>query len=179
MAYSQRSRPSAKGPRGPRINQAIRAPKVRVVNKDRSTSSILSRSEALNLAKEAGLDLIEIAPKAQPPVCILTELSKWKYEQKRARKAKASKAPALKEIKLSPNIGEGDLQHKLQHMREFLNENHPLKITLLFKGRERAHPDLGMQLVQSVVEQLKDIGKVSAPPRLQGRAITAMLTPAG
>lgn len=175
MKHKHRS--SSRPEKGPRINQQIRVPEVRAISQDKTFNEVLATSKALELARAHGLDLIEIAPQAKPPVCLLMELSKWKYEQKRAQKASNHKSHALKEVQLRPNIGDGDLEHKLKHMREFLLAQHPLKITLRFKGRELAHTDLGMDLVQRVVEELQDIGRHNGAPRLQGRAITVHINP--
>lgn len=174
-----KQRPNRHRPdRGPRINRAIRVPEVRVVNEERTLNRVLPTKEAQELAQNAGLDLIEIAPKAKPPVCVIMALSKWKYQQKQEeKKQRQAKQPPLKEIKLSPNIAEGDLSYKVQHIKDFLEKHHPVKVSLFFKGRQFEHRDIGFDLLKRVIAELESCAKVGVPPRMQGRSLSMQLNP--
>jgi translation initiation factor IF-3 len=118
--------------RGPRTNTSIRVPEVRLVNEARTLNEVMTTAKALELTKNAGLDLIEITPKAKPPVCMAMLLSKWQYQQKQKAKENKTKQTQLKEVKFSPSIGEGDIAHKVKHIVDFLEHKHPVKMSLFF-----------------------------------------------
>ena len=135
--------------------------------------------EALTMARQLDLDLVEVAPLANPPVCRIMDYGKFRYEE--SQKAKESRKKtihvSIKEVKLRPKIGKGDLDTKIRHMQEFLSEGHKVKVTLQFRGREMAHPELGSRLLDSVLEQVDGLGKVETQARLEGRNMTMVLAP--
>ena len=135
--------------------------------------------EALALARQQDLDLVEVAPMANPPVCRIMDYGKFRYEE--SQKAKESRKKtvhvSIKEVKLRPKIGKGDLDTKIRHMQEFLSEGHKVKVTLQFRGREMAHPELGSRLLDSVIAQVDGLGKIETQARLEGRNMTMVLAP--
>jgi len=162
-----------------RVNQKIRAREVRVIDPEGKQVGVMPTSQALSLAQQYGMDLVEIAPNANPPVCKVVEFGKFKYEQeKREREArKHQHADKLKEIKIRLNIDEHDYQTKLKHMREFLSDAMKVKVSLFFRGRETAHSEFGLDLMQRVLNDLSGACHVEVPPRLQGRTIHMILGP--
>ena len=163
----------------PRYNERIRAREVRVIGPDGSQVGIRPTSDALALARELDLDLVEVAPQASPPVCRIMDYGKFRYEE--AQKAKESRKKTshvtVKEVKFRPKIGKGDFDTKVRHMREFLEDGHKVKVTLQFRGREVAHPELGAKILDSALEQLGEIAKVETQARLEGRNMTMVLVP--
>ena len=135
--------------------------------------------DALALARELDLDLVEVAPLANPPVCRIMDYGKFRYEE--AQKAKESRKKTtqvtIKEVKFRPKIGKGDFDTKVRHMREFLEDGHKVKVTLQFRGREVAHPELGARILDSALEQLGPLAKVETQARLEGRNMTMVLVP--
>lgn len=135
--------------------------------------------DALALARELDLDLVEVAPLATPPVCRIMDYGKFRYEE--AQKAKESRKKTtqvtIKEVKFRPKIGKGDFDTKVRHMREFLEDGHKVKVTLQFRGREVAHPELGARILDSALEQLGPLAKVETQARLEGRNMTMVLVP--
>ncbi len=135
--------------------------------------------EALTMARQLDLDLVEVAPLANPPVCRIMDYGKFRYEE--SQKAKESRKKtihvSIKEVKLRPKIGKGDLDTKVRHMQEFLSEGHKVKVTLQFRGREMAHPELGSRLLDTVIAQVDGLGKVETQARLEGRNMTMVLAP--
>ena len=135
--------------------------------------------EALQMARQLDLDLVEVAPLANPPVCRIMDYGKFRYEE--SQKAKESRKKtihvSIKEVKLRPKIGKGDLDTKIRHMQEFLSEGHKVKVTLQFRGREMAHPELGSRLLDSVLAQVDGLGKIETQARLEGRNMTMVLAP--
>ena len=135
--------------------------------------------DALALARELDLDLVEVAPLASPPVCRIMDYGKFRYEE--AQKAKESRKKTtqvtIKEVKFRPKIGKGDFDTKVRHMREFLEDGHKVKVTLQFRGREVAHPELGARILDSALEQLGTLAKVETQARLEGRNMTMVLVP--
>jgi translation initiation factor IF-3 len=129
------------------------------------------------MAEEQGVDLVEVAPNASPPVCRMMDYGRYKYELKKQAAAKKQKAQTVKEIKIRPNIGEHDLDIKINHMREFLEEGHKSKVIIFFKGREILHPEIGHMLANKIIERLSDIGVVDSPPKLEGKNLTMILSP--
>ncbi len=161
-----------------RINNSIRALQVRVVFPD-GKSSIMDLRPAIEKAKEYGLDLIEVSPKAKPPVCKIKDIGKYKYElekkNKESRKHQANLT--VKEMRMTPKIQEHDYQTKLNHIKKFLDHKHKVKVNIIFKGREITHQDLGITLMEKIKEDLKDVGQIQNEPRLVGRSITILFDP--
>ena len=166
-------------PRGPRTNEKIRATQVRVINSDGKNLGTLSTQEAINIAKQKGLDLIEISPKANPPVCKIIDIGKYKYDlQKKANKAKKKqKTVDLKEIKLRPVTEIHDYNFKIKNAQKFLSKGDKVKFTVLFKGREMQHTHLGHELMQRIINDTNDLGKVEVQPKFEGRQIIMIVQP--
>ena len=166
-------------PRGPRTNEKIRATQVRVINSDGKNLGTLSTQEAINIAKQKGLDLIEISPKANPPVCKIIDIGKYKYDlQKKANKAKKKqKIINLKEIKLRPVTEIHDYNFKIKNAQKFLSKGDKVKFTVLFKGREMQHTHLGHELMQRIINDTNDLGKVEVQPKFEGRQIIMIVQP--
>ena len=166
-------------PRGPRTNEKIRATQVRVINSDGQNLGTLSTQEAINIAKQKGLDLIEISPKANPPVCKIIDIGKYKYDlQKKANKAKKKqKTINLKEIKLRPVTEIHDYNFKIKNAQKFLSKGDKVKFTVLFKGREMQHTHLGHELMQRIISDTNDLGKVEVQPKFEGRQIIMIVQP--
>jgi translation initiation factor IF-3 len=166
-------------PTGPRINDAIRARDVRLIDQDGHNAGIVSRFEALERAQSAGLDLVEISPDAQPPVCKILDYGKFKYqEQKKAAEArKNQKIVDIKEIKMRPSIDDHDYDVKIRSIKRFFDEGDKVKITLRFRGREMAHQELGYAVLQRVKSELQDLSKVESEPRMEGRQMVMVLAP--
>jgi translation initiation factor IF-3 len=165
-----------------RVNNMIRARQVRVIDEEGNQLGIMSPYDAIREAEERGLDLVEVAAKAVPPVCRIMDYGKYRYQQsKRAKESKKHQHTiTVKEIKYRPKIDEHDFQFKTNHVREFLQEGDKVKITIMFRGREMAHPEFGREILQKVVESTKDL--VTEPvdvagTRLEGRNMSMVLTP--
>jgi translation initiation factor IF-3 len=160
-----------------RINERIRAPQIRVVGPDGEQLGILPREEALQKSRDMGLDLVEVAPKANPPVCRVMDYGKFRYQQqKRAHEAKKKQTVIqVKEVKIRPKIDEHDYQFKLQHARRFLDGGDKAKVSIMFRGREIVHRDLGRQLLDRFVEDTADIGEIESKPKMEGRNMTMVL----
>jgi translation initiation factor IF-3 len=140
---------------------------------------IKSLPEALTMARERDLDLVEVAPMANPPVCRIMDYGKFRYEESQRQKESRKKAThiSVKEVKFRPKIGKGDFDTKVRHMHDFLNEGHKVKVTLQFRGREMAHPELGSKILDQVLAQIGPLGKVETQARLEGRNMTMVLSP--
>jgi translation initiation factor IF-3 len=140
---------------------------------------VIPTRDALRLAQDQGLDLVEIAPNAEPPVCRVMDFGKYRYEEslknRKARQQSAAHSKSVKEMKFHANVEEHDYQTKVRHVREFLQDGHKVKLTLQFRGRENAHRELGMQLVSRVLKDCEDVGAVEMAPKMIGRLIVAML----
>jgi translation initiation factor IF-3 len=164
---------------GPRINMRIRVPEVRVIGADGSMLGVLATHEAQRMAREAGLDLVEVNPKAFPPVCKVMDFGKFKYEEKkRTNEAKKRQAVVeLKEIKLRPKTDVHDLEVKINHARRFLEEGNKVKITCRFRGREITHPEAAEKQLHAVVDRTKDLASVELTPRMEGRNMTLVMAP--
>ena len=162
-----------------KVNREIRAPKVRVISHAGEQVGVLSLYEALAMAEEQGLDLVEIVPGSTPPVCKVMNFGKFRYDQSKREKEnkKASHQIKVKEIKLKPNIDVHDLETKTKHAREFLISGNKVKITCTFRGREMMHPEIGEKIVQTMCQQLEDISTVESPPKMMGRMLLAVLAP--
>ncbi|MBM3828003.1 MAG: translation initiation factor IF-3 [Actinobacteria bacterium] len=163
----------------PRYNERIRAREVRVIGPDGSQLGIKAVPDALLLARELDLDLVEVAPLAVPPVCRIMDYGKFRYEEsQRAREARKKTAHVtVKEVKFRPKIGKGDFDTKVRHVQEFLAEGHKVKVTLQFRGREMAHPELGTKILDEVIEAIDAVGKVETQARLEGRNMSLVLVP--
>lgn len=164
-----------------RINHEIRAQKVRVISSKGEQVGVLTLPEALKQAEQAGLDLVEIAPNATPPVCKIIDYGKFRYDQtKREKESRKSQHQIkVKEVKFRPNIGTHDLETKLRHAREFLEKGNKVKVTCMFRGREMAHTDIGQRVVADFCEKLEEVGAVEAPMKMFGRFLTVVLAPTG
>lgn len=173
MAYGKKDK-------GPRVNGGISASKVRLVDASGDMVGIVPIEEAMSRAKDIGLDLVEISPNAEPPVCKILDYGKYKYEaQKKANEArKKQKIIHLKEIKIRPNIDDHDFETKMKHMHKFLDAGDKVKVTLRFRGREMAHQELGMAVLQRVKEEAGDKVKVETEPKMEGRQAVMILAPA-
>jgi translation initiation factor IF-3 len=164
---------------GPRVNDEIRIPQVQLVDHDGQNRGIVDIEEAMHLAEEAGLDLVEISPTSRPPVCKILDYGKYKFQaQKKASEArKKQKTVEVKEIKMRPSIDTHDYDVKMRAARRFLDEGDKVKMTLRFRGREMAHQELGLQLLFRVRDDLTDMAKVEAEPKLEGRQMIMILAP--
>lgn len=162
-----------------RINEDIRVREVRLVSDDGEQLGIVPVRDALGIALEKGLDLVEVAPSAQPPVCRLMDYGKFKFEQnKREKEArKKQKIISVKEVKMRPNIEEHDFQVKAKNARKFLSGGDKVKLTIMFRGREITHPELGEKLSLKFVGELTDISSVEKPPKVEGRNMVTVLIP--
>ena len=164
---------------GPRYNQFIQAPKVRVIDENGENLGVMYTREAFEQAQEVGLDLVEISPGADPPVAKFLDIGRYKYEaQKKANEQrKRQKTQEIKEIKMRPNIDDHDYDTKMKKVHDFIGDGDKVKITLRFRGRELSHQQLGMQLLQRVAENVAEIAKVEAYPRMEGRQMLMVLAP--
>lgn len=162
-----------------KVNREIRAPKVRVIGSTGEQIGVLALYEAVAKAEEEGLDLVEISPSANPPVCKIMNYGKFRYDQTKREKEnkKAQHQVKIKEVKLKPNISAHDLATKQEHSREFLTKGNKVKITCTFRGREAAHPELGEKLMQKLCEDLEDIATPEAPLKMFGRSLIVVLAP--
>jgi len=163
----------------PRVNERIRAREVRLISPTGEQLGIRPLPEALALAKEQDLDLVEVADKANPPVCRIMNYSKYKYEQ--GQKAKESRRKSsntsVKEMKYRPKIGQGDFDTKTRKVEEFLSEGHKVKVTIMFRGREMQHPELGRHILDRVIETVSHVALVEAYPKQDGRNMVMVLGP--
>jgi translation initiation factor IF-3 len=152
---------------------------VRVVNEEGAQLGIMSTKEAMNMAAEKGVDLVEVAPKANPPVCKLMDYGKYQYQQrKRQQEAKKKQVQVqLKEVKLRPKTDEHDLQTKLNHIRRFLSKGDRCKVTLFFRGREIIHKEQGKEIMDNIKDELADVAKVEQEPKFEGRTMHMILVP--
>ncbi|MFB3909863.1 MAG: translation initiation factor IF-3 [Candidatus Eisenbacteria bacterium] len=162
-----------------RINDRIRVPMVRVISSEGNQLGVMAISEALKLAQQQNADLVEVAPKARPPVCRIMDFGKFKYEQsKHDRQAKKKQhIYQIKEVKLRPKIEEHDFAFKLRNARRFLQGRDKVKFTCIFRGREMTHSELGAALLEKVVEDLSDVGFVESKPLMEGRALVMIMAP--
>jgi translation initiation factor IF-3 len=159
-----------------RVNDRIRAPKVRVVYEDQQLG-VMSSREAVDKAKAVGMDLVEVAPNANPPVCRVCNYGKYKYEQAKLKKKSPKTVNKIKEIKLRVGTDTHDYNIKLARAEQFLDEGNKVRVRLQFRGRENAHRDIGFVVLKRVAEDLKEIANVDQQARLAGRAVNMMLSP--
>jgi translation initiation factor IF-3 len=164
---------------GPRVNDRIRASEIRLIGADGENVGVVTPERGLDLAEQAGLDLVEISPNATPPVCKIMDFGKFKYEnQKRESEArKKQKIIEVKEVKFRPNTDVHDYDVKMRNVMRFLENGDKVKVTLRFRGREMAHQNLGRELLQRVAEDVKEIGKVENMPKMEGRQMVMMIGP--
>jgi translation initiation factor IF-3 len=164
---------------GPRVNQEIIVPKVRLVDENGEMIGVVTRNEALQRATEAGLDLVEVAANADPPVVKILDFGKFKYEeQKRKNEArKKQKVIEVKEIKLRPGIDDHDYDVKMRSMLKFIEEGDKVKVTMRFRGRELAHQEIGMNVLMRVRDDLDKVAKLEQMPRMEGRQMTMVMSP--
>jgi len=164
---------------GPRVNEDIRVPQVRLIDQDGEMIGVMTSREAMQRAFDVGLDLLEISPNAEPPVCKITDYGKFKYEQqKKANEArKKQKVVEIKEIKVRPNIDDHDYDVKMRQMKMFIGEGDKVKVTLRFRGREMAHQDLGIKVLERIRIELGETIKVEQMPRLENRQMIMVLAP--
>lgn len=162
-----------------RINDRIRAREVRLVAADGEQLGVMPLPDALAIATEQGLDLVEVAPNAEPPVCRVMDFGKFKYEQDQRRKESRKKATniIIKEMKFRPKIDPHDYETKMKHVERFLEEGSKVKLTIMFRGREMAHPELGLRILERVAEQVNELAMVESAPRQDGRNMTMVLNP--
>ena len=172
--FQRRSRPQ-----GPKANERIRALDVQVIGSDGKNIGTLQLNKAIELAKQEGLDLIEISPNAKPPVCKIMDMGKYKYDlQKKANQAKKKqKTVSLKEIKLRPGTEEHDYNFKIKNAKKFITKGDKVKFTVKFKGREMQHTELGKDLMNKIIEETKDVAKVESKPKFEGRQMVMIIQP--
>lgn len=163
----------------PRINRQINISSVRLVDHNGNMLGVVATAEALRMAEAVGLDLVEVSPAASPPVCKILDYGKYKYEvQKKAHEARRKqKVIVVKEIKLRPTIDKHDLEIKMRHVVEFIEEGDKVRISMRFRGREMDHMNIGYQLLDRIQEQLKDVAKIESPPRSEGKQIVMLVGP--
>ena len=166
-------------PKGPKANEKIRSPEVQVISSDGKNLGTLATEEALNIARQEGLDLIEISPNANPPVCKIMDIGKYKYDlQKKASLAKKKqKVVSLKELKLRPGTEIHDYNFKLKNAKKFLVKGDKVKFTVKFKGREMQHIQLGKDLMNRIIEDTKEVGKIETHPKFEGKQMIMVIQP--
>ena len=164
---------------GPRFNQFIASPRVRVIDDEGENLGVMLTAEAIEAAAEVGMDLVEVSPTADPPVCKFLDVGKFKYEaQKKANQArKSQKTQEIKEIKMRPNIDDHDFQTKMKKVVDFIEEGDKVKVTMRFRGREMSHMEIGLGVLRRAAEQVAEIAKIEAPPRPEGRQMLMVLAP--
>lgn len=162
-----------------RINRRIRVPQVRLIDEDGGQVGVISTQEALMMAEDRGLDLVEVAPNSDPPVCRLMDYGKFLYEQnKKAREArKNQKIVEVKEVQIRPSTDDHDIEVKSNRARDFLSEGHKVKFNMRFRGRQLAHQDIGVKMLEDIAEKMRDIAVVEVRPTSEGRTITMIVAP--
>lgn len=164
---------------GPRVNERIRVAEIRLIGAEGENVGVVSPAVGLQMAQDAGLDLVEISPNAAPPVCKIMDLGKYKYEQQKreAEARKKQKVIEVKEIKFRPGTDSHDYDVKMRSVLKFLEGGDKVKVTLRFRGREMAHQDLGLELLNRVRTDVEELGKVESMPKLEGRQMVMMISP--
>jgi translation initiation factor IF-3 len=164
---------------GPRVNEEIRAPQVRLIDENGEMQGVMSARDAWLRAQAVGLDLLEISPNAEPPVVKILDFGKYKYElqKKRNEAKKKQKVIEIKEIKVRPNIDENDYQVKMRAMKSFIDEGDKVKVTLRFRGREMAHQEIGIRVLERIKNEMDPTSKVEQMPRMENRQMVMVLTP--
>jgi translation initiation factor IF-3 len=158
-----------------RINNNIRVPEVRLIGDDGEQLGVMPTKEAMQAAGDRDLDLVEVAPNAKPPVCKIMDFGKYKYQM--SKKQTQKRAPDMKEVKLRPRIGDHDLHLKIRNLRKFLDNGHKVKVSMFFRGRERARPDMGMQVYDKLLEILPGDYNIIQKPRYEGNSINMVVSP--
>lgn len=164
---------------GPRVNEGINAPEVRLIDHEGTQVGIVSIQDALTRADDVGLDLVEISPNAEPPVCKILDYGKLKYEQQKKRNEarKKQKTIDVKEVKMRPGIDTHDYDVKMRNMVRFLGEGDKVKVTIRFRGRELVHQNLGMKVLNRVTDELGELAKIEQFPKMEGRQMVMVLAP--
>jgi translation initiation factor IF-3 len=164
---------------GPRVNDEIRAPQVRLIDQDGEMQGVMSARDAWLRAQSVGLDLLEISPNAVPPVVKILDFGKFKYEQQKKKNEakKKQKVIEIKEIKVRPNIDENDYQVKMRAMKSFIEEGDKVKVTLRFRGREMAHQEIGVRVLERIKNEMDPVSKVEQMPRMENRQMVMVLSP--
>jgi translation initiation factor IF-3 len=164
---------------GPRVNEQIGVPEVRLIDENGDNIGVVSRDDALTRAEEAGLDLVEVSPGATPPVCKILDYGRFKYEdqKKKSEARKRQKTIDVKEIKMRPNIDQHDYEVKMRSIQRFLADGDKVKVTLRFRGREMAHQELGLKVLDRVRQELDEVAKVEQFPKLEGRQMIMVMAP--
>jgi translation initiation factor IF-3 len=171
--------PAAPTKDGPRVNEDIRVPQVRLIDQDGEMIGVMTAREAVQRAFAVGLDLLEISPNAEPPVCKIVDFGKFKYEQQKKKNEakKKQKVVEIKEVKVRPNIDENDYQVKMRAMKSFIEEGDKVKVTLRFRGREMAHQDIGIRVLERIRTEMEAATKVEQMPRMENRQMVMVLSP--
>lgn len=187
MLHHKRNRTIARRPHnapptrdtGPRVNDRIRVAEIRLIGADGENIGVVTPARGLTLAEEAGLDLVEISPNAVPPVCKIMDLGKFKYEQQKreAEARKKQKIIDVKEVKFRPGTDTHDYDVKMRNVLRFLEDGDKVKVTLRFRGREMAHQELGLELLNRIRTEVDELGKVESMPKLEGRQMVMMIAP--
>jgi translation initiation factor IF-3 len=159
-----------------RCNEQIRLSPIRLIDENNGQVGVISTDEALRRAREAGLDLVEVAPTERPPVCRIMDYGKWKYQQKKKHKTH-HREQQLKEVRLSPKTDDHDKGIKVNRARDFLGQGDKVQFTMVFRGRERFHQDRGLTIFREILEDLGETAKVERPPKMEGRRMTMVLSP--
>ncbi len=163
------------------MNGGIKAEKVRLIDHEDNQVGVVERFEAISMAREVGLDLVEVAPTSDPPVCRIMDYGKWLYEQKRklreAHKSSVRHSATLKEIRLRPETDKHDLEIKVNHAREFLGKGHKVQFTMFFRGRQMLHREQGYEALTAIAESLDELAKIERPGKMAGRRMTILLVP--
>ena len=163
------------------MNGGIKAEKVRLIDEENNQVGVVPRNEAISKAREVGLDLVEVSPNSDPPVCRIMDYGKWQYQQKRkvreAHKKHLHHVTTLKEIRLRPETDKHDLEIKINHAREFIEKGHKVQFTMFFRGRQMLHSEQGYQIYDNITEVLQDVAKIERPSRMSGKRMTLLLVP--
>ncbi len=164
-----------------KVNGGIRAAVVRLIDEEDNQVGVVNTHEALTRAREVGLDLVEVAPTSDPPVCRIMDYGKWQYQQKRkvreAHKKHQYRSTVMKEIRLRPETDKHDLDIKLNHAREFLQKGHKVQFTIFFRGRQMLHKDQGYAMAEVITESLQDLAKIEQPGKMSGKRMTLLIVP--
>ncbi len=161
-----------------RVNERIRISPIRVIDQNNEQLGVLPTHEALQIARDAGLDLVEVSPNAEPPVCRIMDYGKHKYEQAKKNRKQHSSEQTLKEVRMRPKTDDHDRLIKMNRAHKFLEQGHKVQFTMLFRGRERSHKDLALQAFNEIVAEFGEAVKVERPARVDGRRMTMVLAPA-
>ncbi|MGD9109769.1 MAG: translation initiation factor IF-3 [Phycisphaerales bacterium] len=163
------------------MNERIRAPQVRLIDEENNQVGVVEKIEAMSRAREAGLDLVEVAPTSDPPVCRIMDYGKYLYQQKRKLRDSHKKhqfhSTTLKEIRLRPETEQHDLEIKVNHAREFIEKGHKVQFTVFFRGRQMLHQDRGYEMLNQISQSMEDIAKIERPSRMSNRRMTMMIVP--